>query len=351
MASVTMELREIVEHYTQFETVPLSIAEKIEIARPKIFNFEYPIFDTSYKKIFETNFIRHFYMKEIGFETEGLFKFQLETWLNIHMPYFNKLFESELIEFNPLHNTELDSTYKKENERDTKEDTTGTRTDGRTIDFDKQTSDKQDDLRNINTDENVKSDTNSKGNVKSTDDTTTTNNRDRETSSNATTTNDDFNRHLESEMPDQRLGLTANDGEGLLNYASKITEDTDNRSQKENSSGDESTTDKGTSKSNQNADVTNNENTSIDTDRTTQDDYTSNKNGTEASTTKDNLNRNDRGNRTENINGIEDYVEHKVGKIGTDSYSKMLTEFRDTFLRIERDIFWEMRDLFLLLYL
>src|SRR5690606_40563614 len=57
--------------------------------------------------VFETYFIIHFYMREIGFETEGLFKFYLETWLLVHMPYYNQLFKSELIEYDPLSNSQV----------------------------------------------------------------------------------------------------------------------------------------------------------------------------------------------------------------------------------------------------
>nr|prf protein p11,lower collar [Bacillus phage phi29] len=89
MSSYTMQLRTYIEMWSQGET-GLSTAEKIEKGRPKLFDFNYPIFDESYRTIFETHFIRNFYMREIGFETEGLFKFHLETWLMINMPYFNK---------------------------------------------------------------------------------------------------------------------------------------------------------------------------------------------------------------------------------------------------------------------
>jgi hypothetical protein len=70
----------------------------------KTIRLYYPIFDTNYKAIFETHFIRNFYTREIGFETEGLFKFKLENWLSINMGYFNKMFESELLTFDPLIN-------------------------------------------------------------------------------------------------------------------------------------------------------------------------------------------------------------------------------------------------------
>src|SRR4051794_36040800 len=111
MASYTMELRNYIEMWAQNEDLPTR--EIIERGRSKLFDFEYPLFDPDYKKVFETHFIRKFYMREIGFETEGLFKFQLETWLIINMPYFNKLFESEMLQYDPLSNTKLDVTHKK----------------------------------------------------------------------------------------------------------------------------------------------------------------------------------------------------------------------------------------------
>jgi hypothetical protein len=56
-------------------------------------------------------------MREIGFETEGLFKFNLETWMIINMPFFNKLFESESLTFDPLTNYKLDTTHNKKADR------------------------------------------------------------------------------------------------------------------------------------------------------------------------------------------------------------------------------------------
>ena len=116
MASYTMQLREYIEAQTQYHNCK-NTQEKIEVGRCRLFDFDYPIFDEDYKKIFETNFIRNFYMRELGFETEGLFKFQLETWLNIHLPYFNKLWESEMLKYNPLHNASIDTTHNKKNDK------------------------------------------------------------------------------------------------------------------------------------------------------------------------------------------------------------------------------------------
>lgn len=98
----------------------------IELARPKIFNFSYPIYDNSYKSVLETKILKHFYTREIGFETVGLWKLKLDTKLNEIMPYYNQLYKSTLLEFNPLwtddynsqHNKSTDGTQVNVNETD-----------------------------------------------------------------------------------------------------------------------------------------------------------------------------------------------------------------------------------------
>ena len=252
-----MQLRTLIEQATQYKT-GLSTAEKIEEGRKLLFNFDYPIFDPNYKKVFETNFIRNFYMREIGFETEGLFKFQLETWLQINMPYFNKLFESELLEFDPFENSSVDVTSNKINNK------------------------------TQNDERNTASSSTSSGKSDSTTDSTV----------------DNFERNIHSNNPDSRLRLSANDGEGVIEYASEITEDSEN----------------GKSNSKQNSNVSSKDDGTI----------------------KDNLDS--------NINDVEDFIQHRAGKIGVQTYSEMLTKYRSTFLRIEKQMFDEMQQLFMLVY-
>lgn len=75
----------------------------IDKARTSIFNFPYPIFDESYRNVLETKILKHYYTREIGLETVGLWKLHLDRKLNEIMPYYNKLYLSELITFNPLY--------------------------------------------------------------------------------------------------------------------------------------------------------------------------------------------------------------------------------------------------------
>lgn len=66
----------------------------------------YPIFDEHYREALNEKIIKHYYFREIGFETAGLFKFYLnQTMLEI-MPYYNQLYKSELLEFNPFYNVD-----------------------------------------------------------------------------------------------------------------------------------------------------------------------------------------------------------------------------------------------------
>ena len=78
-----------------------------------LFNFNYPIFNEEYRPVLEEKITRHFYFREIGFETVGRFLFELETKLNEIMPFYNKMYESTLLEFDPLLNYQVKETYEK----------------------------------------------------------------------------------------------------------------------------------------------------------------------------------------------------------------------------------------------
>lgn len=116
MSHYTTQIRFICETFADLEeSVGYSDVDTvIEKARQKIFNFNYPIFDTAYKPVIETKILKHYYTREIGAETVGLWRLWLETTMNEIMPYFNKLYESELLEFNPFYDIDLTKDYKKQ---------------------------------------------------------------------------------------------------------------------------------------------------------------------------------------------------------------------------------------------
>ena len=109
MSKYTTEVRYICETLAGLsESVGYAdIEQVIKNCLPKVFDFNFPIFDESYRSVLETKILRHYYTREIGLETVGLWKLKLSTKLNEIMPYYNKLYKSELIEFNPLYDVEL----------------------------------------------------------------------------------------------------------------------------------------------------------------------------------------------------------------------------------------------------
>lgn len=103
MSNYTTEVRFICESICEECGKGFSSVDKIlEVSAPKIFNFDFPIFDEAYRLPLEIKILRHYYTREISEETVGLWKLRLQDRLNIVMPYFNQLYNSELIKFDPL---------------------------------------------------------------------------------------------------------------------------------------------------------------------------------------------------------------------------------------------------------
>lgn len=136
MSKYTTEVRYICEEYFGDNTslnYP-SINDVIQKALPKIFDFDFPIFDENYRNVLESKIIKHFYTREIGFETVALWKLKLQTKLQEIMPLYNQYYESALLEYNPLQTTNIttksnrktDSTSTDNRNKNTK--TTGTDT-------------------------------------------------------------------------------------------------------------------------------------------------------------------------------------------------------------------------------
>lgn len=109
MSKYTTEVRFICEtEYGLTKSVGYkSVNEILTTVAPKIFDFDFPIFDEEYRLTLETKILKHFYTREIGAETYGLWKLWLDRKLNEIMPYYNKLYKSELLEFNPLYTHNL----------------------------------------------------------------------------------------------------------------------------------------------------------------------------------------------------------------------------------------------------
>lgn len=109
MSKYTTEIRFICEQQSGLSESKgyFDVGEIIDKARPNIFDFPYPIFNAEYKPVLENKILMHYYTREISEETYGLWKLRLRSKMNEIMPYYNQLYESELIKFNPLWDTDI----------------------------------------------------------------------------------------------------------------------------------------------------------------------------------------------------------------------------------------------------
>lgn len=101
MSKYTTELRWIVEQELDNKKLDHkesnwpSVYAKIGLA-------DYPIFNEAHREELNNKIIRHYYFREIGFETSALFSWKLRQLMFEIMPYYNQLYESELLEIDPL---------------------------------------------------------------------------------------------------------------------------------------------------------------------------------------------------------------------------------------------------------
>ena len=315
MSKYTTEVRFLCESLTGHDESEdySSIDEIIEDALPIIFSFEFPIFDEQYRSVLETKILRHYYTREIGCETYGLWKLRLQTKLNEIMPYYNKLYESELLKYNPLYDVDMTTTNVGQR--------TGERTDinsGEVTDNRSRTNNANE--KNVNTDERANS---FNGTRQSENQETNVN------SSQSIGTRDTENRDMYSDTPQGQL--TGVDTNTYLTNFRKIL-------------GDDDTTEKGNSTG-----ITNGK-------QKIEDENTETSHGSNVSTNNREETATDMGSQKTNSSAIgkskntEDYVMHVVGKSAGANYAKMIKDFRDNLLNIDMDIIRDLADLFMLIW-
>lgn len=114
MSKYTTEVRFICEQYAGYDASSgyLELNRVLDKAVPKVFDFDFPLYDSSYKNVLCRKILKHYYTREICEETVGLWKLRLDARLNEIMPYYNQLYESALLKFNPLHDVDYTTEHK-----------------------------------------------------------------------------------------------------------------------------------------------------------------------------------------------------------------------------------------------
>ena len=106
LSKYTMMIKDIVNSY--YDGTSLSVDDKLEDTREFIFDFNYPVIDEATKKRIEVAILKHYYYREIAFETIGQFKIKLNDRLNLIMGRYNALYEKQDLSLSPYINSYLE---------------------------------------------------------------------------------------------------------------------------------------------------------------------------------------------------------------------------------------------------
>lgn len=307
MSKYTTEVRYICETLAGLsESVGYADVEQvIKNCLPKVFDFNFPIFDESYRSVLETKILRHYYTREIGLDTVGLWKLKLSTKLNEIMPYYNKLYKSELIEFNPLYDVDLTRERKIEG-KGTKDTENGENRSG---------------SNNTETTQNTENSQNNNSTVTETGGEKGTTNGIANGTQNQNSSGNGLNMYSDTpqgSITDLQAGkyLTSATVDGATNTFAGASSDT----------------------TTQTTENTNNRDTENNSDIES--------NGSVDGTTESDFNSKMDGFSNTTLSNTEDYLEHVIGSYGGESFSKRLNDYRSTFINIDMMVINELEDLF-----
>lgn len=324
----------------------------------KIFTTQCTFFDENYREVLCKKILKHYYMREICAETVGLWQLWMNTKLEEIMPYYNQLYSSELITFNPLYNIDLTREKQKTGAEvgtlnDTVEGThsvsgseTGTGAKQGTMNetssgtgAETGTSSR---TENGRTDGNT-SDSGTKGTTGSKTDVLDSNetHADIDTIQKSDAYSDTPQGSLSNVDENAYLTNYRKIQEGDTNSGSKNIDNTDTINYSEtdttSTSGQYAETKSGSTSDSNRVDRTESKTKSGTTGEQSTNSKTNSETGTNASVK----------NRRTGLNSTENYIESVVGSNGNYTYSKLLTEFRDTFLNIDMMVIGEFKQLFM----
>ena len=108
MSKYTITVKDLVRDYSvSVDNGLTDIDTKLDKAREYIFDFNYPVIDEATKKRIEIAILKHYYYREIAFETIGMFKIKLNDRLNLIMSRYNALYEKQDLSLSPYINSYL----------------------------------------------------------------------------------------------------------------------------------------------------------------------------------------------------------------------------------------------------
>ena len=91
----------------------------------KVIPQDFPIWDEEYRPVLCQKILKHYYTREIAFETVGLWKLKLETKLAEIMPYYNELYATKLLKYDPFRDVDYRTEHEGSSNTTSEESTTG----------------------------------------------------------------------------------------------------------------------------------------------------------------------------------------------------------------------------------
>lgn len=283
MSKYTTEVRFICEQKAGLEgSVGASdVDEVLSKSWNKVVTSNFAIFDEAYREKLVSKVLKHYYLREIGAETVGVWMLWMNTKFEEVMPYYNQLYESAKLKYEPFYDTD----YTRSSQRDVTETEHGsyenkgqTESTGSSTETGKTGNTRTDKAHNYVTEVGATGGT---------------------------------HKDLYSDTP--QGALTGVDAETYLTNARKVTDDGNSRVE-----------------------------TTTDIDDTVTDAGWSEVAGSNSQTVNSKLNNT---NAKSGEKG-DTFSESVKGKMGGESYSKMLIEYRDTFINIDMLVVDEFKDLF-----
>lgn len=304
MSKYTTEVRFICEQKSGLEESVgfANVDNVLNNAWDKIFTTRCKFFDESYRPVLCKKILKHYYTREICAETVGLWQLWLNTKLEEIMPYYNQLYRSELLQFEPLQNIHLTKT------KDIEGNETGSKRSAGSVE---RSVDLSGNDRVVEDNSNTTLNTGTGSGTSAVTD---------EREDNKTKTGG--SRNAFSDTPQSYLG-NVDDYRYLTDYR-RITEE---GSEQDTSEGETNTTNSYSDR-NEGSLLEDKEKNIIYGKET---DISEGREGSEHTT----------------LETTQDYLETLVGNNGNYSNSRLLQEFRDTFLNIDMMVIGEFKGLFM----
>lgn len=344
MSVYTTQLRFVCErlagrtHSASYSETPAVIAA----ARPKLFNFDYPIYDEAYRPVLENKIINHFYFREIGAETVGQFQFMLARTMNEIMPVYNGLYQSAAMSFNPFY----DADYYKDHSgsgagtKTRNDSSSGT---DRSVNSGGITTER--DYEKVRTPNTTSTDTYNRTDEREIDtqDTETLNTQ------NATTynTTETKTRALKdtTRKSDTPQGSLQNIENNTYMSEAQIVDGTGTETT--GKTGTETTANTGTDTVARTGSDTLQQTGTIQKRETGTDTDVINESVSETDTKQNTLTRNSQGESGEEYSDTDQYLEHIYGKLPGRSYMELLREYRETIINVDMMIIKELEICFM----